>query len=236
MLGEIIYNFCGYYEDYETVENFLTKSFWNLLYVKFSIMYGITIVILLPLCLLRDVSRLGVSSLLGLITFIFIIIILIIQSPSYIKHYWKNIYEENDPSTHLNIFNISSGFDINLFFFQGTATFFFFYSCHTGSFPILKSLKDKTEKRIQKVIVRGLLINTTMFSIIAIFGYLTCPIDTPALIIERNNIQGGSDIAMSLCKLSLVIILIMKLPILYNIYKLSYFQLVKGDSEITNLR
>jgi len=106
MLGEIIYNFCGYYEDYETVENFLTKSFWNLLYVKFSIMYGITIVILLPLCLLRDVSRLGVSSLLGLITFIFIIIILIIQSPSYMKHYWENIYEENDPSTHLNIFNI----------------------------------------------------------------------------------------------------------------------------------
>lgn len=236
LIGEIIYNIGGFYKQYETIEEFLSNSFWGFLYVKLSVMYSITFVILLPLCLLKDVSKLGVTSLLGIVTFIFILVVVLLQFPSYSKNYWDKIYKQDDPSTYLNIFHFSSGFDKNLYFVKGTATIFFFYSCHPCYFPIMSSLKKNDVRRIHKVIKRGLLINTFLFIILGIFGYLTCPVGTPALIIERNNIKEGPDILMSICKLSVVIVVIMKLPINFNIFKISFFQLFIGDSELTIIR
>lgn len=199
-------------------------------------MYGITIFIIIPLCLLKDVSKLRIASLLGVITLVFLILMIVLQCPFYIQYYWNNVYNEYDDSTHLNIFNISSGFDTNLYFFQGTATLFYSYTCHLGAFPIFNSLKNNIMRRIHKVIIRTLFIDTVFFVTICIAGYLTWPINTPPLIIERDNIAGGMDVIMSIGRLALLIIIIMKLPSSYNAFRISFLEMVFGDSKVTNKR
>jgi len=204
--------------------------------MKFLVMYGITIFIIIPLCLLKDVSKLRIASLLGVITLVFLILMIVLQCPFYIQYYWNNVYNEYDDSTHLNIFNISSGFDTNLYFFQGTATLFYSYTCHLGAFPIFNSLKNNIMRRIHKVIIRTLFIDTVFFVTICIAGYLTWPINTPPLIIERDNIAGGMDVIMSIGRLALLIIIIMKLPSSYNAFRISFLEMVFGDSKVTNKR
>lgn len=236
LLGEIVYNFGRFFEVYNDIESFLTTSFWSWTWVKLCTMYGMTTFVILPLCLLKDVSRLRMGSLLGVITLIFLILLIIVQCPSYIRYYWNNVYKEDDPTTHLNIFNISSSFDKNLFFFQGIATLFYTFTSHLGAFPVFQSLSNNVKRRVNKVILRTILLDVFLFIIIAIFGYLTWPVKTPALIIERDNIAGGVDVIMSLGRIGLIVIIIMKLPVSYNSFRLSFFEMVFGDSEITNKR
>ena len=234
LLGEVVYTLGGFSEQYENIHLFLENSFWNYSWVKLLVMYGLTCFIIMPLCLLKDVSKLRIGSLMGVLTLIFLIVMILIQCPDYIKYYWEYTYDENDPSTHLNIFNLSSSFDSNLFFLQGTATMFFSYTSHLGAFPIFGSLTNNNNRRVNKVILRTILLDSFFFLIIAIFGYLTWPINTPSLIIERDNIQGETDIFMSLGKLGLIIIIIMKLPVSFNAFRTSFYEMVLGDSNITN--
>lgn len=235
----MIYNLGGFYNDIEQWENmneFIQESFWSSTYVNLSVMSGITLFIIFPLCLVKDVSRLRMASLLGVLTLVFLIILIVIQCPFYIKYYWDNVYKEDDPKTHLNIFNVSSGFDSNLFFFQGTSTLFYAYTCHLGAFPIFNTLKNRVSRRIQKVITRTIILDSVFFIIISICGYLTWPYKTPDLIIGRENIAGGADIIMSIGRIALITILIMKLPNTYNSFRISFLEMVFGDSNVTNKR
>jgi len=236
MLGEAIYNMGGFYYEYNTIKLFLAKSIWGQTWFKFALRSGIATFIIIPLCLIKDISSLRVVSLLGVFTMFYIIILIIIQSPFYINYYWENVYVNDDPNTHLKLFDFSSSFDKNLFFFQGTATLFYSFTCHLGAFPIFNSLKQNVMKRIQKVIVRTLFFDCFIFLIISVFGYLTWPIKTPSLILERDNIFGGADIYMSIGRLTLMIIILAKLPNNYNSFRISILELICGDSKLTNKR
>jgi amino acid permease len=235
-IGEVVYNLGEFYQEYDDIESFRMNSFWSETKVNMLVMYGITFFIFIPLCAMKDVSKLRIASLLGVFTVVFLISMIVIQSPFYIQHYWDYVYKEYDKSTHLNVFNIASGFDSNLFFFQGTATLFYSFSCHLGSFPIFNSLKNNVMRRVHKVIISSIFVDTILFIIISISGYLTWPINTPSLIIERDNIAGGMDVIMSIGKIAFITVLILKFPSVFNSFRISFFELVFGDSKITNKR
>ena len=89
-----------------------TNSFWNQLWLKFVVCYGITIICLLPLCLLHNASRMRYASTFGIISLFLLIIIVIVECPFYINDY---INKEN---IDINYFDIISGLkgDMKLIF------------------------------------------------------------------------------------------------------------------------
>lgn len=235
-IGEIVYNFGEFYNEYDSIEAFINESFWNSMNVKIMVSFGITLFIVTPLCLIKDVSRLRIASLLGVLTLISLILLIIIQCPFYFQYYWDKVYSEGDPQTHLNIFNPAKAFDSNLFFFQGTATFFYSYTCHIGAIPILNSLKNNAMRRINKVISRTIVMNTFIFMVLATCGYLTWPFKTPSLIIGRENITEGLDIVMTIGRMAICGIIIIKIPFNINSFRISFYQMLFKDATITNKR
>jgi amino acid permease len=155
--------------------------------------------------------------------------ILIIQTPWYMNDFWQNIYRENDPKTHLNIWDVSSGFTKDLNFFKGTATLFYAYSCHIGAFPVYKELNNNVLRRIQKVFRRSLILDASFYILVGFTGYLSNPIDTPALIIERYQLFSN-DYVMTIGRISFIFTLIMKIPVNYNSFRIAFLGLLGKDT------
>jgi amino acid permease len=218
LIGGVVNEFGNY--GYQSMNDFFEKSFWSYYSFKFPIMYGLAFFVILPLCLLKDISKMRFNSIFGVISLMFLVFIIIGQTPSYISDYWNNIYKLDDPSTHLNVWDVSKGFTENFYFFKGTATLFYAYSCHMGAFPVYKSLNNNISRRIQKVFARSIILDGTLYAIVGLSGYLSNPIGTPSLIIERYKLFSN-DIIMTIGRIAFIFTLIMKIPANYNSFRLS---------------
>ena len=60
ILGGIINVIGGY--DYESMLTFLSDTYWDEIWVKIVVNFGICILIIFPLCLVTDMKKLNVSS------------------------------------------------------------------------------------------------------------------------------------------------------------------------------
>jgi amino acid permease len=216
---------------YSSMEDFSKNSFWKGLDFKFPIMFTIVLFILFPLCIIDNISKMRFNSMFGLFSLIFLFFIIIFEFPWYFKNYWDKIYIESDESTHLNIWDISQGFTKNLNFFKGTATLFFAFSCHGAAFPVYNELKNKNTRRIQKVFARSIILNSTFYIIVGLTGYLSDPINTPDLIIERYKLFS-SDILMTLGWICFLFALLMKIPANYVIFRLVLLNLFGYSEDI----
>ena len=232
LVGEAIYNLF-YYDKFTDDEDFIKNSFWAAWYIKDVFPYAIGLLIIFPLCLIEDVSKLRIFSLFGVITLLSIIGLLIFECPSYVRYYYNNIYKESDSTTHLNFFDIKKGFGSTLSFFQFSSSLFYSFITTIGAVPIFKSMKNNVLRRMQKVVRRTVLFDIILFSTISVIGYLTWPISTPSLIIERKKIVKSADIAVSVGRIALVLTIIMKLPSNYNSLRLTLFNIFWGTTTIT---
>lgn len=218
----------GQYNQYKNIDDFVDNSFWKDYIFKFPINYGVATVILLPICLLKDISKMRFASTFGLISLFFLICIVVVECPWFIINYFKNIYDESKPETHLNVYDITVGFNSDMSFFKSIATLFYAYCCHIGAFPVINALANPTKKRVDKVFFRAILLDAFCYTIIGITGYLTQPISTPDLIIERTSIFK-SDWVMTVGRISFVLTLFTKIPANYNAMRLSILSLLKID-------
>ena len=197
---------------YESIVNKLlgkNNSFWNKLWIKFVVCYGIAILLLTPLCLLHNASKMRYASTFGIISLFLLIIIVVAECPFYIKEY---IYDDD---VELNYYDIISGLKGDMKLLQSIITVFYAFSCHTGAFPVLSTLYNPTEKRQKKVIRRAIYIDIISYLIIGASGYLTQPINTPDLIIERNKLFN-SDWIMTIGEICFILTLLAKISANYN--------------------
>jgi len=208
---------------YNSVEDFALNSFWNKLWVKLLVCYGITFVILLPLCLLNNASKMRYASTFGIISLFFLIFIVVIECPFYIKKY---VIEEKQ---EINYFDIMSGLKGNMKLLQSIITVFYAFSCHVGAFPVLVTLHNPTEKRAKKVLHRAIYIDIISYLIIGSTGYLTQPLNTPDLIIERNKLFDN-DWLMTIGEISFIITLLAKISANYNALRSCILVLFQYDS------
>jgi sodium-coupled neutral amino acid transporter 11 len=232
LLGGVVNEFGGY--GYESLDKFFTKSFWSGYDYKFPIMFSVALFVVMPLCLLKNISKMRFNSIFGIFSLFLLIVIIIVETPWYFSDYLNNKYISSDETTHLNVWDASKGFTYNLYFFKGTATLFYAYSCHVGAFPVYKELKNNVLRRIKKVFARSVILDGTFYAIVGLTGYLSNPIDTPDLIIERYKLFK-SDIIMTLGWIAFIFTLIMKIPANYNSFRVTLINLLGyEDSEISN--
>ncbi len=205
----------GDYKKYKDMDDFTDNTFLNEAIYKYPIQFGILIFILIPLCLIKNIGKLGFVSFLGVGSLLIMYFVVFIESPWYISDYWQNVYKEDNKATYLNIFDIWIGFDKELNFMRGTALLFYGFGTHFSAYPIMKSLKNRTYVRLQKVFFRGTLVCGILYMAMGAIGYLSVPYKTPDLIVERYQIFHP-DIFMSIGRGLYITTLIFKIPANYN--------------------
>ena len=60
-----------------------------------------TTLLILPVCLMKDISKMRFVSMFGICALIYSILVVVIGSPWYLKYYLDN-YNEDDQKTHEN--------------------------------------------------------------------------------------------------------------------------------------
>ena len=215
-----------------SVDDFVTNSFWNKLWIKFVVCYGIMILFLLPLCLLHNASKMRYASTFGIISLFLLIIIVVAECPFYI------IDHINNDKFELNYFDILSGLEGDMKLLQSIVTVFYAFSCHVGAFPVLQTLHNPIERRQKKVIRRAIYIDIISYLIIGASGYLTQPLNTPDLIIERDKLFN-SDWIMTIGEICFILTLLAKISANYNALRSCILVLLGYDSynfsKITNV-
>ena len=231
LLGGVVNEVFNY--GYQGVEEFAEKSFWNDIIIKFIVCYLIMGFILSPLCLLKNISKMRYASMFGIFNLFFLIFIVVIESPFYIKH---NFF---DNKTKINFIDITVGFKKDMKILQTIATLFYAFSCHVGVFPVLNTLRDPSPKRINIIFKNSIILDISCYLIIGFFGYLTQPIDTPDLIIERKKLFKN-DFLMIIGQICFIFTLIAKISANYNALRsclINLFKLNKShnQNQISNI-
>lgn len=219
-------------EKYNNSFDIYEKEIWDKNKIKFPIMF-ITVGIILPLCLLKNISKMRFASMFAIVALIYTILVVIIESPFYWKHYKENDYDENDLNTHPNWFEIGKSFKGDANFFSCVSTIFFTYSCHPGAFSVYKTLKNNTDKRINKVFRRSILLDMVIYLSITICGFLTTPIKTGSLIIFRESIFKN-DIFMRIAQVAVALELYLSLPANLASLRNSFLLLLFGNDNLSN--
>lgn len=215
------------------IKLFYKLSIFGKLWFRFVVMISICIIVVIPINLLKDISKLKFTSLGGIICLFYITIVIIIQLPSYIKSYSINKINIED---NVNWYNILTGFNKNLNFFKGASLLFYAYNCHHGIFPVLESLvKTNKLNKANTITLGSIIVDGLFYMVVGICGYLTQPVNTPKLILNRKQI-GDSDLLMTSCRLFICLVLIAKTPANYNNFRISFFNIFFKDYTITILK
>ena len=133
LIGGVINEMLGL--GYIGVEEFAEKSFWSIFSYKFIICYLIAAIVLSPLCLLKNISKMRYASMFGIFSLFFLTFIVVIECPFYIK------YNFFDNKTKINSIDAISGFKSDMKILQTISTLFYAFSCHVGVFPVLNYFK-----------------------------------------------------------------------------------------------
>lgn len=224
ILGTVLYELF-YSSDFSSNDDFLAHSFWAVPKIKVAIHLVISIFVLIPVSLIRDFSKMGFVSLLSISSLLYIALVLICQFPFY--------HQDNrsqNPPREVNWADPSKGFKEDLIFFPSIATIFYAFGNATGCVPIYRSLRNKSEKRINKVYLRATILSFAILMVIAVFGILSIPQNPPDLIIFRPSIFEN-DWIMLIGKIAIILALITSFPPNYGLFRYAYFRMFK-DSEL----
>ena len=237
MLGAVVYDILDMmgkidkkkYSNYVEYKN----EYWSQkLYLKFPIMLGV-VALVFPLCLLKDISKMRLASLFGVLALVYSIIVVIIESFFYLFNENWNLIGQMNWINPTDAFSLDKGIP----FFGGLATVFYIYSCHAGAFPVYKTLNNNTTRRIKKVFKRSILLDICVYFSIAAASFITSPEDPPELILYRPNLSGFSpDYFILVAKIGIIFNLFFSTPANYAGFRLSFFELIWGNTNITNMK
>ena len=219
-------------KDYESFIDFKDQYWRETKYLKFPIMFGVTLLVL-PLCLLKDISKMRIPSLIGVLALVYSIIVVVVESFFYLfNEHW-------DERNEMNWYNPKRAFSYSegIPFFGGLSTVFYLYSCHAGAFPVYKSLRNNTTRRIKKVFQRSILLDICIYFCIAAASFLTEPFDKIDIILYRDNLKNfQKDYFILIAKIGIIFNLFFSTPANYAALRLSVFELIWGNPNITKIK
>jgi amino acid permease len=219
-------------KEYESFIDFKDQYWRETKYLKFPIMFGVTLLVL-PLCLLKDISKMRIPSLIGVLALVYSIIVVVVESFFYLfNEHW-------DERNEMNWYNPKRAFSYEegIPFFGGLSTVFYLYSCHAGAFPVYKSLRNNTTRRIKKVFQRSILLDICIYFCIAAASFLTEPFDKIDIILYRDNLKNfQKDYFILIAKIGIIFNLFFSTPANYAALRLSVFELIWGNPNITKIK
>ena len=219
-------------KEYESFIDFKDQYWRETKYLKFPIMFGVTILVL-PLCLLKDISKMRIPSLIGVLALVYSIIVVVVESFFYLfNEHW-------DERNEMNWYNPKRAFSYSegIPFFGVLSTVFYLYSCHAGAFPVYKSLRNNTTRRIKKVFQRSILLDICIYFCIAAASFLTEPFDKIDIILYRDNLKNfQKDYFILIAKIGIIFNLFFSTPANYAALRLSVFELIWGNPNITKIK
>ena len=233
LLGGIINVIGGY--NYESMLTFLSDTYWNQIWVKLCVNFGIGILIIFPLCLITDMKKLNISSTIGVFTTLFIFLVVLVQFPFYFIEYLDKEYKADDENTHINIYHVERGFTKQIQFLQSFALFFFCYTGHNGLLPALEHLENPTPARRAKLYNIAIAMDMIIYLVIAICGYLSVPVDVVDIVFERKRIWTH-DIIMTIARILLIPMAISKIQVNHNIWRISFVSYLGNDHTKISLK
>ena len=237
MIGAVVYDILKIIgtigpNDYENYTDYYDNYWSTKYYLKFPIMFGVTALVF-PLCLLTDISKMRIPSLIGVMALIYSILVIIVESFFY-------LFNEHLPKgEEINWYDITPAFSWKegLPFFGGISTVFYLYSCHAGAFPVYKALRNNTTRRIKKVFRRSILLDICIYFTIAAASFITSPIKPPDIILYRKNLDGfDPDYFILIAKIGIIFNLFFSTPANYAGFRLSVFELIWGNTNITKVK
>jgi amino acid permease len=162
------------------------------------VMVAMTLGVMTPLCLLRDLTSLRHVSIVSAVTLIYIALLLIIELPlSSQDNDWGDLQYAN----------------INTMVFSAFAFCLYSFVCHGNICQITGELARPSVKRLSKTIFRATLLLLILFSIIGVFGYLG-NLDLKVLVIMRPTPNAlSNDWAMIIARCMMLFTITAAVPL-----------------------
>ncbi|XP_063165449.1 sodium-coupled neutral amino acid symporter 1 [Candoia aspera] len=186
---------------------------------------AVTFLIILPLCLLKNLGYLGYTSGFSLTCMVFFLIVVI-----YKKFQLPCPFLDRN-ATDVTFSNFSfeacrpKYVTLNSKSVYALPTIAFAFVCHPSVLPIYSELKDHSQKRMQMVTKISFFAMFVMYFLTAIFGYLTFYESVHSDLLHKY--QNKDDILVLTVRVAVIVAVILTVPVLFFTVRSSIFELAR---------
>lgn len=156
-----------------------------------------TLLLVVPLCLLRKLSALRYCSPIALVAVLYTAVVIVMKAPAlFIEHQGKPLFGE------------VQWFVMDLGFFHSFSILLFAFNCHLNVIPVASELTDQRDVRINKICARVAVVEVIFYLLIALGGYLSFLGAT-----EQNILKNyGNTISVTICRTLLAFTILVGIP------------------------
>ncbi|XP_060633547.2 sodium-coupled neutral amino acid symporter 2 [Anolis sagrei] len=213
----------------------------------------VSLVLILPLSLLKNLGYLGYTSGFSLLCMVFFLIVVIckkFQIPCGLEHDLINA-TLNATQEHLSTVSPFHGTDVNVtnddactpkYFIFNSQTVYavpiltFSFVCHPAILPIYEELKGRSRRRMMKVSNVSFFAMFLMYLLAALFGYLTFYGHVEPELLHTYSAVLGSDVLLLIVRLAVLMAVTLTVPVVIFPIRSSITQLLCSGKEFSWLR
>ncbi|XP_063165458.1 sodium-coupled neutral amino acid symporter 2 [Candoia aspera] len=209
----------------------------------------VSLVLILPLSLLKNLGYLGYTSGFSLLCMVFFLIVVIckkFQIPCGVEHDLINTtlnltVEQLLTAKEINV-NVTCDSCVPKYFIFNSKTVYavpiltFSFVCHPAILPIYEELKDRTRRRMMKVSNVSFFAMFLMYLLAALFGYLTFYGNVEAELLHTYSAVLGADNLLLIVRLAVLMAVILTVPVVIFPIRSSITQLLCAGKEFSWLR
>uniref|UniRef100_A0A7N8XE29 Sodium-coupled neutral amino acid symporter 2 n=1 Tax=Mastacembelus armatus TaxID=205130 RepID=A0A7N8XE29_9TELE len=184
----------------------------------------VTVVIILPLSLLRNLGYLGYTSGLSLLCMVFFLIVVIIKKfqiscPLSEEAHNETLLNTTLSKPHTNAVNYSGDPCTPKYFVFNSQTVYaipiltFAFVCHPAILPMYDELKDRSRRKMQNVANVSFLAMFIMYLLAALFGYLTFNDRVEHELLHTYAKFTGFDVLLLIVRLAVLTAVTLTVPV-----------------------
>ncbi|XP_070709606.1 sodium-coupled neutral amino acid symporter 2 [Pempheris klunzingeri] len=208
----------------------------------------VTLVIILPLSLLRNLGYLGYTSGLSLLCMVFFLIVVIIKKfqipcplPLDVN---ATISKLNTSLSSVNISAVDYSEDACTpkYFVLNSQTVYAFpiltfaFVCHPAILPMYEELKDRSRRKMQGVANVSFLAMFIMYLLAALFGYLTFNVHVGPELLQTYSKVHQSDVILLIVRLAVLTAVTLTVPVVLFPIRTSVNQLLCASKDFSWIR